>query len=146
MSNNNINDSNANYGLITQVGISESSKYDKRTMSDQIDKVQKNDLNHDNIEHLITDKQAAQDSLSIEEQDLNTAIEVIADFIRKPARDVNFSKYQDTGKTVIKVLDSSNNELIKQFPSDEILEIAQRIAQLRQDIDDKAGILFDEHV
>ena len=49
-------------------------------------------------------------------------------------------------KTVIKIFDSESNELIRQFPSEEILSIAQRIIELQQDISQKTGILLDENI
>ncbi len=36
-----------------------------------------------------------------------------------------------TGKTVIKVVDSSTNELIRQIPSEEMLEIARALDRLQ---------------
>ena len=49
-------------------------------------------------------------------------------------------------KTVIKIFDSESNELIRQFPSEEILSIAQRIIDLQHDISQKTGILLDENI
>jgi uncharacterized FlaG/YvyC family protein len=47
---------------------------------------------------------------------------------------------------VIKVFDGESKDLIKQFPSEEFLDIANKILALRQDIGLKTGILLDEQV
>jgi flagellar protein FlaG len=81
-----------------------------------------------------------------EEQKLKDAMSIISDFLNIPVRSVNFAEHEGSNKTVIKIFDTENQELIKQFPSDEILSIAQRIAELQQDVGSKTGILLDENV
>ena len=77
---------------------------------------------------------------------LDEAMESIAEFMHLSTQNVNFQKDDSTDKTIIKVFDSASNELIKQFPSEEVIEIAQKIAELRQDVGLKTGILLDEKV
>jgi flagellar protein FlaG len=77
---------------------------------------------------------------------IDEAIATVAEFMSLPIRSVNFTQDDGTDKTIIKVFDSENKELIKQFPSEEVLAIAQKIVDLRQDVDSKAGILLDESV
>ncbi|MFD2168129.1 flagellar protein FlaG [Thalassotalea euphylliae] len=79
-------------------------------------------------------------------QEIEEAVEVIADFMSLPMKNVNFLTDDSSEKTVIKVFDSESKELIKQFPSEEVLEIAQRILQIREDVGKKTGILLDEKV
>ncbi len=78
--------------------------------------------------------------------DIDVAIETISEFIKLSNQSVNFQKDDSTDKTVIKVFDTQSKELIKQFPSAEVLEIAQKIAELRHDVSLKTGILLDEKV
>jgi len=80
------------------------------------------------------------------EKELDLAIEVVANFINQPPRNVNFTKDASSGKTVIKVFELKSKELIKQFPSEELISIAQKIKALQQEVGEKAGILFDEKV
>jgi len=77
---------------------------------------------------------------------LEEAMESIAEFMHLSTQNINFQKDDSTDKTIIKVFDSASNELIKQFPSEEVIEIAQKIAELRQDVGLKTGILLDEKV
>ena len=82
----------------------------------------------------------------IPSEELEQAIAVVADFINQPPRNVNFTKDNDSGKTVIKVIDNESKELIKQFPSEELISIAQKIQALHQEVGEKAGILLDKRV
>lgn len=77
---------------------------------------------------------------------LKEAVETIAAFMNVSSRNVNFLQDDQSDKTIIKVFDSNTKELIKQFPSEEILNIAQKIVELRQDVGAKTGILLDEKV
>ena len=83
---------------------------------------------------------------AFEEEKIAEAMKTISDFISMPIRTVNFTQDDGSEKTVIKVFDSESKELIKQFPSEEILMIAQRIVELQQDVSKKTGILLDESI
>jgi flagellar protein FlaG len=87
-------------------------------------------------------------SLKLGENDseIDEAIDVIADFMKVTTQNVNFYKDETSDKTVIKVYDGESKDLIKQFPSEEFLDIANKILALRQDIGLKTGILLDEQV
>lgn len=50
---------------------------------------------------------------------------------------LRFSKHNDTGRTVIKVMDKENDELIREIPSEDVLNLAAKI-------DEMIGILFDK--
>lgn len=81
-----------------------------------------------------------------QEEELDQAIEIVSDFMSLSTQTVNFQKDDSSDKTIIKVFDSASNELIKQFPSEAVLEIAQKIVELSQDVGVKTGILLDEKV
>ena len=44
-------------------------------------------------------------------------------------RELHFSIDRDSGKTVIKVMDASTRELVRQIPSDEALRFARKLSQ-----------------
>jgi flagellar protein FlaG len=77
---------------------------------------------------------------------IDEALELISDFMQLSSRQVNFQKDDASDKTVIKFFDAESKQLIKQFPSEEVLEIAQKIAALRQDVGEKTGIFIEEKV
>ncbi len=86
------------------------------------------------------------ESKAVDMQVLADAVETITSFVNMPTRSVNFAQDVLSEKMVIKVFDSENDELIRQFPSEEILLIAQRIVEFQQDVSKKTGILLDEKV
>lgn len=59
--------------------------------------------------------------------------EVVArarDAVREVASNLEFSVDGDTGKTVVRVVDASTQELIRQIPSEEMLSIARHMDRL----------------
>lgn len=59
----------------------------------------------------------------------------VRDYLQIARRDLVFSVDQDTGRTVIRVLDASTGELVRQIPSKEIMALAKNL-------DQPGGILF----
>jgi flagellar protein FlaG len=117
---------------ITAVEVKKSEELSKKLEVDQ------EQLNKDKL---------AQETESLDQSvNVSDAMKTISEFINMPVRTVNFTQDDGSEKTVIKIFDSESNELIKQFPSEEILSIAQRIIDLQQDISQKTGILLDENI
>jgi flagellar protein FlaG len=100
----------------------------------------------------VAQRKAAEDAAkekqntSSDQEDVRSAIEIIADFINVAPRSVNFQQHEESEKTIIKVFDNDTQELIRQFPSEEVLEIAKKIVALREDVGRKTGILLDEKI
>lgn len=80
------------------------------------------------------------------QEELTNAINVVSDFMNQPPRNVSFSQAESSGKTIVKIFDSNSNELIKQFPSEKIINMAERISKLHQEIEQAPGLLIDSHV
>ena len=97
-------------------------------------------------ERVAADEQARVTDDESSAGDLTDAIETVSSFIEPQIRNVNFAQDDSSGQTVIKVFDAQSRELIKQFPSDEILELAERIKGLQDEVADKTGILIDDKV
>lgn len=79
-------------------------------------------------------------------KEIEQAFAEISEFMNLYNRNVNFSMDEKSDKTIIKVFDSDSKELIKQFPSEDLVKLAQKIRELRQDVDLKSGIFLDEKV
>ncbi len=58
-------------------------------------------------------------------------MEEVRNAIAPMAQDLLFSIEEDTGKTIIKVVDSSTDEVIRQIPSEEIITIAKALDNLQ---------------
>ena len=70
-------------------------------------------------------------------QQLHEAVGEINKALESASENLQFAVDQDTGKTVVKVIDSSTNEVIRQIPSQEVLAIARSLDRLQ-------GILFKQ--
>jgi flagellar protein FlaG len=64
-------------------------------------------------------------------QEVEQAMEEVRNAIAPMAQDLLFSIEEDTGKTIIKVVDSSTDEVIRQIPSEEIITIAKALDNLQ---------------
>jgi flagellar protein FlaG len=64
-------------------------------------------------------------------QDLNKAVKAVNDFVSTVNSSLKFSVDDDTGQTVVKVIDDATKEVIKQFPSEQMLEIAKALDSLK---------------
>ncbi len=85
-----------------------------------------------NVEEERKGKEAAQisqDLLDDLEHDINTIHNV----------GLEFSMHKESGRTMIKVVEKDTGDLIRQIPSEEILELVTRLG-------DVLGILFDKRV
>ena len=51
--------------------------------------------------------------------------------IRPVARDLQFTLDRETGKTIVRVIDSQTRQVIRQIPSEELLAIARALSRLQ---------------
>lgn len=61
------------------------------------------------------------------ERELATAADEVNQYLTASKRALNFSIDKDSGETVIKVMDTEKNEVIRQIPSEELLALARRL-------------------
>lgn len=64
-------------------------------------------------------------------QDLERALDDVRRVVEPMARNLLFTIDEDTGRTVVKVIDSATDEVIRQIPSEEILSIAKALDKLK---------------
>src|SRR5690242_2876371 len=62
-----------------------------------------------------------------DQAELKRAMEAANTALRSISTDLEFSLDQATGKTVVRVIDNSTQQVIRQFPSEEMLAIARAI-------------------
>ncbi len=67
------------------------------------------------------------------------AAETINRQLQTVAPNLRFSVDEDTGKTVVRVVDTDTGEIIRQVPSEEVLAISRSIDRLQ-------GLLFHQQV
>ena len=59
--------------------------------------------------------------------DVKQAVQDLNDYAQSLNRDLHFSIDEDSGQTVVKVLDHESGEVIRQIPSEELLAIARNL-------------------
>ena len=64
-------------------------------------------------------------------QELESAVEAVKDFIQPKASNLAFEIDDDSGRTVIRITEASSGELIRQIPSEELLDIAKALDRLQ---------------
>ncbi len=65
------------------------------------------------------------------------AVKQIEQFTQSVAQNLKFSIDEETGKTVVKIMDSQTNEMIRQIPSEEAINIARTLGKIE-------GVLFND--
>lgn len=64
-------------------------------------------------------------------EDVKKAMERITDFVKYTASDIQFSVDKDTDALVVKVIDRDSKEVLRQIPSEEVLQIAKALDSLQ---------------
>ncbi len=66
---------------------------------------------------------------------LDEVVSGLNDMVQNLHRHLQFSVEEKTGETIIKVVDSETNQVVRQIPSEEIVRLRQRMKEA-------AGVLF----
>lgn len=61
--------------------------------------------------------------------DVQAAVAHLNDFIQSSQRDLHFSYDEEAGSTVVKVIDRTTQELIRQIPDETFLRISKSLSQ-----------------
>jgi len=73
-------------------------------------------------------KNESQDPLNKEQ--LEKVAQQLQDFAGEMDRGLQFSVDKDSGRDVIKVIDKKSGDLVKQFPSEEVLTLVSKISEM----------------
>ena len=74
---------------------------------------------------------AANSNSPSKQQAIEQAVKNVNDFVKPINNTLSFNLDQDTGQTVIKVVDLSTQEVIRQIPSEEMLAIAKALDTMK---------------
>ncbi|GHG69220.1 flagella locus protein FlaG [Alishewanella longhuensis] len=61
-------------------------------------------------------------------------------------RSLSFMMDETSGRSIIKVMDKSTDQVIRQIPSEELLKVAQDIKRLQEEMGQSLGFLIDRKV
>ncbi len=80
--------------------------------------------------------------------EVRQAVSKINEIVQSVQRDLSFNMDEDSGKTVIRVVDTESGELIRQIPSEEVLAIASQLREFQEDAVSQneigQGLLFSD--
>jgi flagellar protein FlaG len=78
---------------------------------------------------------AAEKTIAPSSEQLDAAVSKLNDYVQNVQRTLSFSVDKDTGMTVVKVIDTQTNELVRQIPAENVLKLAA-------DLDKQTANLF----
>lgn len=91
----------------------------------------------DAVEQQLVDVAAAKKAAEAEpdpqasREEVEVAVASIQDFVQSVRRNLNFSLEEGSGRVVVKVTDAGSGEVIRQIPSEEALQLAENLSEVR---------------
>ncbi|MDG9924784.1 MULTISPECIES: flagellar protein FlaG [unclassified Pseudomonas] len=64
-------------------------------------------------------------------EQVESAVSTIQEFVQSVRRNVNFTLEDASGRVVVKVTDASSGDIIRQIPSEEALQLAESLEEVR---------------
>ena len=74
------------------------------------------------------------EQVEVTRETLERVVSDLKDYVQNMQRDLNFHVDDETGRVVIKVIDSSTSEVIRQIPEEEVLSLARRMREMMEDM------------
>jgi flagellar protein FlaG len=68
---------------------------------------------------------------TVDPQHLQAAVDAANKFLAPVARNLQFSIDQDSGKTIVKVIDTETDKVVRQIPCEEMLAISRALGKLK---------------
>jgi flagellar protein FlaG len=90
----------------------------------------------------VAEKQPVQEARNGEftPEEVETAVRNLNDYVQNVQRNLQFNIDDDSGHTIIKVIDSETEELIRQIPSEEVLAVARHL----RETEEQQGMIFQQ--
>ena len=73
------------------------------------------------------DKTRLSSSYQVDQAQLDQAVDDLNAFVQDVRRELSFSVDHDSGQTVIKVIDSESNKVVRQIPPEEVVAMRERL-------------------
>ncbi len=81
----------------------------------------------------------ANEPLEIDRDELAQALEGVNSFLATGSNHIQFALHEGAGQMMVSVIDDTTNEVIKTFPSKELLDLASKIDELVGTLMDRKG-------
>lgn len=73
-----------------------------------------------------------QPTSSVLKEDMQAAVAQMKDFAQVMSRQLQFDVDEDSGRTVVRVLDKDSGDVIRQIPSEEVLALASQMKEMME--------------
>lgn len=83
---------------------------------------------------------------SSEEAEAISQIEEFQNFTQSIDRSLQFKIDEELGVTIVRVVDKQTDELIRQFPPEELINLSKRLKELNEETSRSSGVLLQEKV
>lgn len=84
---------------------------------------------------------------AISGENLTAAVSRLSDYVQSIQRTLDISVHEDTGRTVVKVIDTETKEMIRQIPPDEVLTMLEHIAaSIKGHPQERKGVFVQDKV
>lgn len=80
------------------------------------------------------------------QKSLPKAVSVVTDFANMQNLKLQFTAEEHNGSVVVQVVDQESKKVIRQIPSKEFLEVAEKISDIIENTDQIKGLLFESKV
>ncbi|MCW8950366.1 MAG: flagellar protein FlaG [Sedimenticola sp.] len=79
-------------------------------------------------------KEAGRPSAVADGQKLNEAVDQLNEFAQSVQRKLEFSVDDESGKTVVKVIDKESGQMVRSIPSEEVLDMQKKLKETSEAI------------
>ncbi|ETJ48765.1 flagellar protein FlaG [Pseudoalteromonas agarivorans] len=114
---------------LTQRAVDDVNKMDEQGSQNQLNKQYTQQSSEDN----------SPKNQQLEREQLEKVAQQLQEFMGEMNRTLQFQVDEDSGRDVIKILDKTSGDVIKQSPSEEVLSLVSKLSE-------SAGILIDQTV
>ena len=87
------------------------------------------DAKKTNINTQKNEYQNTTNEIQLDRKQLEGVAQQLQDFMGEMSRSLQFQVDEDSGRDVIKVIDKNSGDVIKQYPSEEVLELVSKLSQ-----------------
>ncbi len=84
--------------------------------------------------------------VKVNTEEVKNEIENLQQFNQSINRSLQFKVDEELGVTIVRVIDKETEELIRQFPPEELLNLSRRLKELNEQDSGNSGILLQEKV
>jgi len=84
---------------------------------------------------------AAPKVAEFEPKDIDKAVEDLQNYVEALGRDLSFRRDESINKSIITVRDANTNQLVRQIPAEEVVEVARQIKESMDKL--RSGVLMN---